>query len=437
VKNLNFAEFQTYIAWCESLLIGAQLQGVWTNDLSIVFEFYKFQNIWLVVDLDVSHPQIVLIQQKSPPLQKKPKPVGLFISSHAKNLRVKTLKSVPELGRVARLELDTLVEGEARNCLIEMQMVPRNPNVLVMTKEVVGEGKKTKIETKKISWHRLLELPRVEVEPQPLLEGKESEWLDREDEWWQSQRGSSKKNQDQNLVQKTTAEKSTEKIIEKKQKAVLALEATLASTDDEDLRSYGQLLLAQESVPDKYLKFQKLSANDAFEKAKLIRRKRQGTHERIAILQQEIERLRQQPNAVLAPTSKSAGNKTMQKAQARGRKLELGDGLEAVCGKSAKDNLAILRQARGWDLWMHLKDYPGAHGIIFCKRNQEVSTEVLQKVAEWVIAESPAARGFSWGAKYEVVVVECRFVRPIKGDGLGRVTYQNPRVYTFASNKKS
>jgi predicted ribosome quality control (RQC) complex YloA/Tae2 family protein len=78
----------------------------------------------------------------------------------------------------------------------------------------------------------------------------------------------------------------------------------------------------------------------------------------------------------------------LEKAQAQGRRLELNDNLFAVIGKTAKDNLSILRKAQAWDLWLHLKDFPGAHAIITRPRNYEVSLAQIQKVATWVIKES-------------------------------------------------
>jgi predicted ribosome quality control (RQC) complex YloA/Tae2 family protein len=123
----------------------------------------------------------------------------------------------------------------------------------------------------------------------------------------------------------------------------------------------------------------------------------------------------------------------LQKSQSKARRLQIEEGIEALIGKSAKDNLSILRHAQPWDLWLHLKDYPGAHAIIVRPRNKEISTSAIQKVAEWLIKESLPKEQIR-GGKYDVVVVESRFVRPIKGDQLGRVTYHSPRTYSFASN---
>ena len=36
------------------------------------------------------------------------------------------------------------------------------------------------------------------------------------------------------------------------------------------------------------------------------------------------------------------------------------------------------------------------------------------------------------GGKYSVLMVECRHVKPLKGDKLGRVTYHNAREFLIA-----
>ncbi|MGZ5279080.1 MAG: DUF814 domain-containing protein, partial [Pseudobdellovibrionaceae bacterium] len=66
-------------------------------------------------------------------------------------------------------------------------------------------------------------------------------------------------------------------------------------------------------------------------------------------------------------------------------------------------------------------------------RQKEVPLKMIQKVSEWLIHETIGHKKIEIGSKYDVVVVECRYVRPIKGDKLGRVTYHNPQVYSFAS----
>ncbi len=428
MKNLNFVELNSYAFWSEQMLLGAQLQDVWTNDRYLVLEFYKYRNIWLVCDLEATSPQFILLQKEAPPIHKRPKPIGLFIASHARGLRVEFLKTRPEWGRVVVLQ----VSSRERSCLIEMQLVPTSVNVIVTAQDLTSKAK-----PKKISWEKIKDLPLVPHPTEEMLAGHEEVWLAREDEWWQLQKAAI-----QALPQAQKNKTDFSKILNKKKNALEALTKSLESFDQQKWSALGEALKTPGPMPPDLAQLldTKLSRSEnmehAFKKAKDSERKRSGTLERIEKLKQEIESL-SRPGAEFQHEKKqgikSSGTKSLIKAEARGRKLQLTDGLEAVCGRSGKDNLAILRQARSWDLWLHLKDYPGAHAIVFREKNKVVSSVDLEKVCEWLIRESPAAKGFAWGAKYEVVVAETRFVRPIKGDSLGRVTYQNPTVYTFAS----
>lgn len=411
MKALNFREFKQYATWCESMLSGAQLQEIRTNDELVVLEFYKYQSVWLVIDLSTTQPQFVLCQEESPNFRHIPKPCGLFLNSHGKNLRVQSFQPVPELGRVARLELS----GGGRQCVVELQLVPRSPNLIV---ESGG---------KKITWAKPQDLAQVADLQQDQDQGAEidpAEWLDREQQW--------KSARLTKPARSAPAGEQKNRALEKKNKALEALRKQLQSDESTKLRTQ-----ASELLQTKPTEAQKL-----FEKAKQLEGKQKGTEQRIQILLGEIAKLSvqiQNPESVDSKTAPKASlvSQKLKKADAGGRKLQLSDSLEAVCGKSAKDNLSILRQSRAWDYWMHLKDYPGAHAIIFREKKQNVSRENLQKVAEWMIRESKAAKGFSFGGAYDVVVVECRFVKPIKGDKLGRVTYTHPQVYTFASSAKS
>lgn len=134
-----------------------------------------------------------------------------------------------------------------------------------------------------------------------------------------------------------------------------------------------------------------------------------------------------------SPRAKKQTVDLMKQAEAKGRKLHLASGAIVYCGKSAGDNLSLLRKARAWDLWLHLKDYPGAHAIIHRQKDQVIGGAELYQAAEWVVKESFASMHLEVGARLDVVIVECRFVRPIKGDKLGRVTYHSEKNYSFTA----
>lgn len=157
--------------------------------------------------------------------------------------------------------------------------------------------------------------------------------------------------------------------------------------------------------------------------------------ERIQVLKQEIEKLKMElaeiPFEMVAQAKESIGQKIMQKSESKGRRLKLSEQMDAVMGKTAKDNLALLRQAQPTDLWLHLKDEPSAHVIIVKPKNLEVPQNLIQKASEWLIAEMFSKKKDRFGGRFQVIAVECRHVRPIKGDKHGRVTYHNARTYSF------
>lgn len=96
-------------------------------------------------------------------------------------------------------------------------------------------------------------------------------------------------------------------------------------------------------------------------------------------------------------------------------------------GKSAQDNVDLLRKSRAWDIWLHLKDYPSAYAILHRQKGQAVSDQTVLVAAKWLIKEGIGAKKNLSGSKLSVVFVETRHVRPMKGDKLGRVTYHNAR----------
>ncbi|MFN8845269.1 MAG: DUF814 domain-containing protein, partial [Bdellovibrionales bacterium] len=75
-------------------------------------------------------------------------------------------------------------------------------------------------------------------------------------------------------------------------------------------------------------------------------------------------------------------------------------------------------------------DYPGSHLILSLDKGQSVPQEVLNEAALWLAESSVKSKVKLSGMRFDVLGVECRFVRPIKGDKLGRVNYQNERVFT-------
>lgn len=174
-----------------------------------------------------------------------------------------------------------------------------------------------------------------------------------------------------------------------------------------------------------------------FRLAKSQEGKREGTEKRLSELEREVQKLRSEIERGVVdpqPALHGSGMKDLfQSASAQGRKVQVADGqkddLTFYIGKNAKENLAILRKAQPFDYWLHVKDQPGAHGIIRRARGRNVTDQEFVRAATALLESSLKRRAIELkGEAFDILIVECRFVRPIKGDRLGRVHYSNDRV---------
>lgn len=415
LKPLTQVELELVVEEISEVLSGAQLQDILTNDRGLALVFRGAGSFSLIADLSPNAPQLLLFEKETP-FRKHPKakPVGLFLNSHAKNLFFKGIEVLQDFGRVVNLYL-----GNTQSvCEIEIRLIPKQANLIV------------RAGGKQISWEKPLELsPPPQLEQIP--ESRDLEIL--RQVWKQTLQAP----QAGSMDPKVLWEKQRDKNLAKKRKALPEIQAQV---DDQSFATWlalGEHLktFGFEAVPVEYSKFldteQSVSWNieQCFKKAKQIQAKKEGAQKRLELLQEEIEALEKTQYSPKALQDKPID--MMKKADAKGRKMILSSGAIAYCGKSARDNLALLRQAKAWDYWLHLRDYPGAHAIVHRKREQIISEKEFEEIAQWVARESLASKSLTEGQRLDVVIVEARFVRPIKGDKLGRVTYHSEKTLTF------
>lgn len=417
MKSMNLPEVRSFAEKIGPCLKGAQLQEILTNDQSVALGFYLQEMLWLWIDLSGPTPLILFLKDPIP-FQKssKPKPLGLFLKSNAHGMKLMNLEVLEKWGRVLRIELGGLRDGKPAACELEIHLIPKHANMIV------------RCDKKNISWERPQELK--ERTPSSEEESIEVRSLEEILEEWQNSRKQPVKTALDPVAQ---WERQRQKDIDKKLKALAEIKIRLEEDRasewyalGEHLKTYGHENLS-EQWSSLYDSQKNLSWNieNSFGKAKQIEKKREGTLERVEILEKEIETLR---GARFQPKAQRSGlDDLMKSTEAKGRKLNLENGMIVYLGRSAADNLALLRKAKAWDFWFHLKDYPGAHAIVHRLKDQDLSYEDLQKVARWVAQESLSSKNLSLGQKLAVVYVECRFVRPIKGDKLGRVTYHSEK----------
>jgi hypothetical protein len=158
-----------------------------------------------------------------------------------------------------------------------------------------------------------------------------------------------------------------------------------------------------------------------FTKAKELRLSVEQTQLRLLNLKKELQ--------LLEKGEVSDQKKTVQKAQ---KSFSISDQTELFIGKNASDNLLLLRGSQPWHLWLHLKDYLGAHGILRFPKGVKPKPQEIELAAQKVAERSKKSHHhIQVGEVFDILVVEKRFVRPIKGDKLGRVRYSNEQVYSI------
>jgi predicted ribosome quality control (RQC) complex YloA/Tae2 family protein len=432
VKSPSFFEFQTIIQYLQDELVGAQLQEVHSTEDGLVLGFYRFVHepkaVWLVLDLDTQFPFVGLYPQNPWPKVSKTKPVALFLRSHFKNTHLKQIRNLDEYGRVAEFDF-SLPDIEL---ILQLRIIPKQPNVLV------SAGGKS------ISWEKPRDLIKVSHEKDGDYENdhRSIPFLFKQ---WYERRAKVKKSEESTVAASSSpyAKWVTQrnKDLQKKIKALDQIEVQKAELKKvpwteigERLKIHGFKDLPVEWTP--YVDLSKkpsYSIEKCFEKAKQVLQKVIGADERRKVLLSEIEAVKDHSEEafrrhleILAQKQAKIGQR--KSPQGEFRKLSLAEGsFQAMMGKNAAENLKLLRQAKAWDLWVHLKDYPSAYAILQKPKDKSVSDQVLAQTAQWLLKESFKNKKNMDGVKVSVVIVECRHVRPIKGDKLGRVTYHHPR----------
>lgn len=401
--------------------LGAQLQELVLTETHLFLQHYAKGSFTIGVELKPLAPRLGYFFGDIPKKKSLVKPIILFLKAHARNHRLTDVIADEKMGRVVQL-----IYGTNGECEVELRLIPHGVNVIVKTPD------------KSISLFPAKDLPpSTTTADNALAESFELEaYLD---QWMETVLGTSNKKQQSSPLADQQRKKRKE--IEKKQTLIGKLQDDLKAMDKpwltagEYIKTHQTLDVPEdwETLIDRAIP---INANmqRCFEKHKLQEKRQQQIGERIQHLVQEIEALQSESDdekeSIDRPIKSLAGE-LLSKAKAKGRKLVLTEGVEAVFGKSAKDNMALLRRAQAWDLWLHLRDLPGSHLIVRRPRQKNVDHQLLIQAALWLLKETVGKKKVIEGDRYDVIVTECRFVKPIKGDKLGRVNYQNEMTLTL------
>jgi predicted ribosome quality control (RQC) complex YloA/Tae2 family protein len=100
-------------------------------------------------------------------------------------------------------------------------------------------------------------------------------------------------------------------------------------------------------------------------------------------------------------------------------------GQRVLVGKNAAGNRRLsFQRARGDDVWLHLRERPGAHVLVPMDRGKTASLELLLAAAQIVVLTAKIPEGASADVQY----TKARNVRSIKGAADGRVLVHDERV---------
>lgn len=413
MKSMNFLEFQSAIERIRKLIVGIQLQDFVVQEKDLLLLFYASKSCVLHLSLRV--PPVVFFEKEDFKLSKNSLkiPLALFMAKHFLRETVSEVRHKNEWGRRFEIHFDS----EKR---IEITLVPGFQNVGLY----IQESKKEK----KVFLNKPKDLPPLTIESDDNVSDFRSIESIR-DEWYSGLRPVEKASEDQNW------KLDVEKKIRKKTEAIEKIRQQTTENQSSVARLYelGEQLKYQtfgmlEKEEQDWLRTQtkEKDRESIFKKAKSLAGKSDGMEQRIQVLLEEIQTLNQSLLGS-APQPKHKIS-VAGKLDVATRKLEIHSGLNLYMGKNARDNVQLLKSSQPWEVWFHLKDYPSAYAITRRNKSTTLEHSELIKMAVWFAKECFKNHKEKAPAYIEVVYTECRYVKLLKGDKLGRVTFTNSKT---------
>lgn len=411
--------------------LGSEVENVFYAKETLILQIRPSQGdeegvlkpAYLVFSAKTTLSLIVLLKEMPFKIKSEIKPLYLFAKKHLTHTTLLEAQRDESLGRVVRLEFLSS-DGES-NIELEQFLIPTHWNIAVKAK-----GKFVFLNAPK-------DLPSFQSIPIFDKVDDEKNALDKY------------KNKVFDFFQeKVKTQKAKVPLlaieISKKEKLLKKLKQELNDKKEQGYKVFAELLgvdpkKAQKQFPEYFDSKKNIYQlqKEYFEKYKKNKSKIQRVLEREKELYKELkyltsitpedwEKQHQGQSILSAPKKKS-------KPTIQARKLELTPDCVAYIGKSAKDNVMLLRQAKSWHYWLHIKDEPSAYVIVHSPKNKKLDFSEVQAIGKWFVAASnKLSKNVKSGDKITFLVTQCRYVRAIKGDKLGRVSYTHEQVYTIS-----
>lgn len=398
MKVINQSELGILVAEINRLR-GSIVQKIFSSEQAVALGLWTSDGLkWLFISLEKALPIVLPLAELPVWVAKKTTPVGLFLNAHIKGKIFEGASVQQEFGRIVNLKFTV--------GLIEIRLFSQGVNLVVYA------------DNKKISFEKVKELTPAIMTMAATISESPRNVEQMVEEWFQL------KNPEKNPGPKI--KKDNQSSLQKNQKAISKIEKDISEKQKRPWREIGDWLKAHQtlSVPAEFKEYIDLQKTWSENMASCFGEAKKN-EEKIKKAMLRIEKLKTATDDKKPNSSKPKEN-VFSGAEVKGRTLHLSVAT-AFIGKSARDNLKILRGANAWDLWLHLKDFPSAHVIIARPKGLNIAEDEIRKVGEWLIKES-VKKNYR-GIAYEIIICECRHVKPIKGDKAGRVHFQNERVF--------
>lgn len=396
---LSYNELSFLAQNYQSILEGAQLQGIWSYDHQIVFALYKYELFYLVFQFKTSQAQVVLLKESDLKKDsKKSLPVTLFANAHLKNQRLLKVY-LPIIG-------ERILQIQFTSGMIQFQLIPGHINLMITSES-------------KTVW---LKKP-VPIESSPDIQKINSKNLGPQEFSFESEF-----NRYQSFFKVRKSERSSQDWAIKKERIIQNIKNDIEAKN-ELIRSLenilSELMLKQDRFDLNKAKIFNINvSNDTkwFELSELLHQLRKRIVQKRDNSELRLKQLESEPlnDVIRVQKSQSAFSKVMKENAIKGRFFEV-NGFVVAYSKSGVDGLKLIRAAQPWDLWFHIRDGTGAHFILRRNKGQSVSDATLLEVCRQVLKSAQLTSG-------AVLVTEVRYVTPIKGASPGLVKYTHERV---------
>jgi len=413
LKPLNIIEIDALISDC-SALIGAEAQDLLGTLETMTLKLWSSGLGYLVFQTKGVSPFFCSVQDKkvlSGAFLKRAekKPFFLFYKTHFKGAVLTKIRRVQKYGRLVEFIFTKQDAGGGAELILEFRLFPGGVNLGL------------KVGAKSVYLKKPQNLTEVTDEYQP-ASVRTPDVLKEE---WLSEQGTVQQEDSKTGDEPSEALKKIEKA---KEKIVSALEFLKSKPHQRFAEALTEGLDLSPELQALYREKMSLRENIEWGFAQ-----QKENELKVGRLNERLKELAESTRKTHEKKQKSAKASRDLKAT---RHLNLSKDVRAFCGKTASENLDLLRKSKSWHVWMHLKDYPSGHLILSVPKNHSVTETELKKSALFLFkVAAPKKLHASEQVKFEVIFTETKFVKPIKGAKKGLVQPSRTQSRVFMWNK--